>query len=53
MEPSWFIWLLVLMVGLCVGSFLNVVITRLPVMLMQQWRQEARTCGKPCGCGGG
>lgn len=36
-----FIWLLVLMVGLCVGSFLNVVITRLPVMLMQAWRNEA------------
>jgi len=41
MELSWFIWLLVLMVGLCVGSFVNVVITRLPVMLMQQWRSEA------------
>ncbi|WP_081193261.1 prepilin peptidase [Halomonas sp. BC1] len=30
-----------LMLGLCFGSFLNVVITRLPVMLMRQWRNEA------------
>ncbi|KFC50294.1 hypothetical protein DK37_12945 [Halomonas sp. SUBG004] len=29
------------MMGLCLGSFLNVVITRLPVMLMRQWRNEA------------
>ncbi|WP_287124634.1 A24 family peptidase [Chromohalobacter sp.] len=29
-------------VGTLLGSFLNVVIVRLPVMLMQQWRQEAR-----------
>ena len=29
------------MLGLCFGSFLNVVITRLPVMLMRQWRNEA------------
>ena len=28
--------------GLCLGSFLNVVITRLPVMLMRGWRNEAR-----------
>ncbi|MFD2190300.1 prepilin peptidase [Pistricoccus aurantiacus] len=35
-------WLLVLIVGLCLGSFLNVVIARLPVMMMQGWRAEAR-----------
>ncbi|MCA1772376.1 MAG: prepilin peptidase, partial [Halomonas sp.] len=35
-------WPLVGLLGLCLGSFLNVVITRLPVMLMRQWRQEAR-----------
>jgi len=28
--------------GLLIGSFLNVVITRLPVMMMRQWRAEAR-----------
>ena len=41
MAFSWLVWLLVLFLGLCIGSFLNVVITRLPVMLMQQWRSEA------------
>lgn len=35
-------WFIVLLVGLCLGSFLNVVITRLPVMLMRGWRSEAR-----------
>lgn len=35
-------WPLVFLLGLCLSSFLNVVITRLPVMLMRQWRQEAR-----------
>jgi leader peptidase (prepilin peptidase)/N-methyltransferase len=30
-------------VALCVGSFLNVVIYRLPVMLERQWEAEART----------
>ncbi|WP_299235883.1 A24 family peptidase [uncultured Halomonas sp.] len=29
-------------IGLCLGSFLNVVIARLPVMLMLGWRAEAR-----------
>ena len=33
------LWLLA--VGLCVGSFLNVVIHRLPLMLHRQWRREA------------
>ncbi|WP_311945305.1 prepilin peptidase [Halomonas piscis] len=34
--------LLAALLGLCLGSFLNVVITRLPVMLMRRWRAEAR-----------
>ena len=34
--------LLVLMLGLLVGSFLNVVIYRLPVMMQRDWRQQAR-----------
>ena len=30
-----------LVFGLLIGSFLNVVITRLPLILEQQWQQEA------------
>ncbi|WP_136255173.1 prepilin peptidase [Onishia niordana] len=41
LPPSLF-WPLVIVLGLCLGSFLNVVITRLPVMLMHGWRSEAR-----------
>lgn len=40
--PPIFLSLFTLLIGLCVGSFLNVVITRLPVMLMRRWRNEAR-----------
>ncbi len=31
-----------LLLGLCVGSFLNVVIHRLPLMLEREWRRECR-----------
>lgn len=41
-HPPVILWLIVLLIGLCLGSFLNVIITRLPVMLMQHWRAEAR-----------
>lgn len=41
-HPPFILWLIVLLIGLCLGSFLNVVITRLPVMLMRGWRNEAR-----------
>lgn len=34
--------LTVLLLGLCVGSFLNVVIHRLPLMMEQGWRLEVR-----------
>ncbi len=39
---SWFYspWMLAL-VGLCIGSFLNVVIHRLPQMLEHQWRRDS------------
>ncbi|BBN82710.1 type 4 prepilin-like proteins leader peptide-processing enzyme [Pseudoalteromonas sp. A25] len=37
---SWFFYLVVGMVSLCIGSFLNVVIYRLPKILHQQWRNE-------------
>ena len=43
-----------LVVGLVVGSFLNVVIYRLPVMLDRQWRAEcAELNGAPRGGGAG
>ena len=35
-----FLWLCVGLVSLAVGSFLNVVIYRLPLMLQHHWRQE-------------
>ncbi len=40
--PPSLLWPLAAFLGLCLGSFLNVVIVRLPVMLMQGWRAEAR-----------
>lgn len=40
--PAVILWPLAALLGLCLGSFLNVVITRLPVMLLQGWRAEAR-----------
>ncbi|MDR5865983.1 prepilin peptidase [Halomonas koreensis] len=40
--PPHLLWPLAGLFGLCLGSFLNVVITRLPVMLMREWRAEAR-----------
>lgn len=39
--PTFFIFAS-LLIGLLVGSFLNVVIYRLPVMMMNSWRKEAR-----------
>ena len=40
--PPSLLWPLAGFIGLCLGSFLNVVIVRLPVMLMLGWRAEAR-----------
>lgn len=39
-EPAVFPWLCLLL-GLLVGSFLNVVIHRLPIMLQREWRTQA------------
>lgn len=38
---GWLGLALVVWIGLCVGSFLNVVVYRLPVMLNRQWHAEA------------
>ena len=38
----WLYSLLVALFALCIGSFLNVVIHRLPIMLERQWREEYR-----------
>ena len=38
-QPA-FLYLAVVLLGLCVGSFLNVVIHRLPKMMEAQWRAE-------------
>ncbi|WP_105169210.1 prepilin peptidase [Pseudoalteromonas sp. T1lg23B] len=39
---TWFFLLSVGLISLCIGSFLNVVIYRLPVMLHKQWRAECK-----------
>ncbi|WP_371325523.1 A24 family peptidase [Dechloromonas sp. ZY10] len=37
------------LLGLCVGSFLNVVVHRLPKMMEQEWREQcAELCGENC-----
>ena len=35
-----FLWIVVGVLGLCVGSFLNVVIHRLPLMMQAQWKAD-------------
>lgn len=53
LEPAWAFPLLTVL-GLIIGSFLNVVITRLPVMLERQWRAEcAELAQQPVGGNGG
>lgn len=39
-NTPWLLMLSVAILGLCVGSFLNVVIYRLPQMMHQEWRHE-------------
>lgn len=36
----------IFIIGLCVGSFLNVVIHRLPIMLQREWEKECVECLK-------
>jgi len=46
-QPAVFPWVM-LVLGLCVGSFLNVVIHRLPKMMERAWREEcAELAGTP------
>ena len=40
-QPSFF-YLSVFIIGLAVGSFLNVVITRLPVIMEREWKKQCR-----------
>src|SRR5258708_38537273 len=47
LHPAVFPWI-ALVVGLCIGSFLNVVIHRLPRMMERAWREEcAELAGAP------
>ncbi|MCF2856751.1 A24 family peptidase [Pseudoalteromonas sp. SMS1] len=41
-QQSWFYLLTVGLVSLCIGSFLNVVIYRLPKMMEKKWQEESR-----------
>ncbi len=41
-QPDWMLYLTTGLVGLLVGSFLNVVIHRLPIMLERQWHSQCR-----------
>ncbi len=47
LSHGWLGLFLAAWVGLCVGSFLNVVIYRIPVMLERQWRAEAQQILSP------
>lgn len=41
-QTPWLAMTVVALLGLCIGSFLNVVIYRTPLMMTQQWQQECR-----------
>jgi len=41
-SQQWFYFLTVGLVSLCIGSFLNVVIYRLPLMMKREWQSECR-----------
>lgn len=42
LPPSYWVALIAIL-GLLIGSFLNVVIARLPIMLMRQWQQDCQS----------
>lgn len=39
-NTPWFIYLVIVFLSLCVGSLLNVIIYRLPIMLHDEWKQQ-------------
>ncbi|BCA95394.1 type 4 prepilin-like proteins leader peptide-processing enzyme [Legionella antarctica] len=39
-NSPWFIYLVIALLSVCVGSLLNVIIYRLPIMLHDEWRQQ-------------
>ncbi len=39
-NSPWFIYLVITLLSLCVGSLLNVIIYRLPIMLHDEWKQQ-------------
>ena len=41
-SQQWFYILTIGLVSLCIGSFLNVVIYRLPIMMQREWQTECR-----------
>ena len=41
-QQPWLVWVGGALLGLSVGSFLNVVIHRMPLMLERQWKRECR-----------
>ena len=41
-QQPWLLWVGAALLGLSVGSFLNVVIHRMPLMLERQWKRECR-----------
>ena len=52
--PGWLFWAAVIWLGACVGSFLNVVVYRLPIMMQRQETQWAREAlGDETGAGDG
>ena len=41
-QSQWLTLIIVALLGLCVGSFLNVVIYRTPLMMEQQWKNDCQ-----------
>ncbi len=41
-QYPWFFYSFVVLAGLCIGSFLNVVIVRIPVMMERQWQAHCQ-----------